>query len=99
MNTLKDLFTRGDSKIGEYIITVENLPVWDFKQVKENTLELIHSEEDLPQEEYVTLIELKTILIESVIPFSKIQLRSEEFSSNLVKYSIFENSKKINLTI
>lgn len=86
MINLKNIINHANPDMLDYVITVKGNPVWDYKIGALNTISLISDIQEISEDEYVTLRELRKYIVSSELPFELVKLQSEETKEGLISY-------------
>ena len=95
MIDLKELLEIAGPEKLEYIVTVNNNPVWDYKMAGYDTVLLIENTQDGIEEEYVSLLELKKYVVNCEIPFSIVKFKVEETQELIASFKWDIESKEL----
>jgi len=99
MSKLVELLKKMPSNSSNYKLVVNGNPVWDYKhRTNTNTVSLISDNlEDIPEQEHVSIKELKRFISKSLIPTETLDIR-REFDDKVIEYvGTDDETKTINL--
>jgi len=98
MINLKNIINLANPDMLDYIITIQGNPVWDYKIGALNTICLISNIQDISEDEYVTLRELRKYIVSSEIPFDLVKLQTEETKEDLISYKWVDVNMELSLS-
>ena len=70
-------------EVGKRVITVNGIPVWDYKSVNFDVFLIYENPWKGVEEEYVTVDEIKKYLVNTGIPFRNVKFVTEGTRENL----------------
>ena len=98
MINLKNIINLANPDMLDFVITIKGSPVWDYKIGALNTISLISDTQDVSEDEYVTLRELRKYIVSSEIPFDLVKLQTEDTKEDLISYKWVDVNMELSLS-
>ena len=77
MINFKEILEQPEAGLGARIVTVNGIPVWDYKSSNFDVFLIYENPWKGVEEEYVTVDELKKYLVDMGIPYDKVKFNIE----------------------
>jgi len=99
INPINQIFSDYYEQLKHYTIQINSNNVWDYKY-KSNTSKVFlisHKEEDISDDDAVTVVELKTFVVNNYLPTKMLEFFCEQTRNQCIKWNINQNTKTVNL--
>tara|TARA_R110000868_G_scaffold390868_1_gene660702 strand:- start:597 stop:899 length:303 start_codon:yes stop_codon:yes gene_type:complete len=94
MINFREILEQPEAGLGARIVTVDGIPVWDYKSSNFDVFLIYEDPWMGVEEEYVTVDELKKYLVDMEIPYDKVKFNTEGTRKSL---SIWQMSPELTI--